>query len=161
MLLSKVPVPRARATSSAPPASTGARKICSLGLGSDGHTASLFPGKATLAENMRWVVSSTPGVLPPPVDRVTFTLPVLDAARSVVFLVAGADKTVALSDVLSGSSSLPAAMMRPPGGVRWLVDRAAYARLAALPDWGSLLQVRLHALLAILARIRVRPHVET
>jgi 6-phosphogluconolactonase len=95
-----------------------------LGMGSDGHTASLFPGKPSLAETRRWVVPSTPGVLPPLVERVTLTLPVLNAARLVLFLVAGADKRAALSDVLSGSSALPASRVRG-ASVHWLVDRAA------------------------------------
>jgi 6-phosphogluconolactonase len=96
-----------------------------LGMGSDGHTASLFPGKPSLDETQRWVVASTPGVLPPPVDRVTLTLPVLNAAHTVLFLVAGNDKTPALTSILSGSSSLPASQVNAAGTVRWLVDRAA------------------------------------
>lgn len=95
-----------------------------LGMGSDGHTASLFPGKPSLAETLRWIVASTPGVLPPLVDRVTLTLPVLNAARSVLFLVVGADKSAALKDVLSGSSALPASRVHS-ARVHWLVDRAA------------------------------------
>ena len=57
-----------------------------LGMGSDGHTASLFPCKPSLTETRRWIVASTAGVLPPPVDSVTLTPPVLNATRSVVFL---------------------------------------------------------------------------
>ena len=95
-----------------------------LGMGSDGHTASLFPGKPSLTETRRWIVASTAGVLPPPVDSVTLTLPVLNATRSVVFLAAGADKRAALNDVLSGSSVLPASRVRG-ASVRWLVDRTA------------------------------------
>jgi 6-phosphogluconolactonase len=64
-------------------------------------------------------------VLPPPVDRVTLTLPVLNAAHTVLFLVAGNDKTPALTSILSGSSSLPASQVNAAGTVRWLVDRAA------------------------------------
>jgi 6-phosphogluconolactonase len=63
-----------------------------LGMGDDGHCASLFPGMPSLAVDDAWVVSSPPGTLPPPVDRVTFTFPVLNAARRVVFLVAGGKK---------------------------------------------------------------------
>jgi 6-phosphogluconolactonase len=96
-----------------------------LGMGSDGHTASLFPGKASLRETQRCAVASSPGVLPPPVDRVTLTLPVLNAARVVLFLVAGSDKTLALKSVLSGSSSLPASQVHATGAVRWLVDQTA------------------------------------
>jgi len=95
-----------------------------LGMGSDGHTASLFPGRPALDETRRWVVASPPGVLPPPVDRVTLTFPVLNAARAVLFLVAGSDKSAPLRDVLGGNSTLPAARVRG-ANVHWLVDRAA------------------------------------
>src|SRR5262249_17536734 len=61
-----------------------------LGLGDDGPTASLFPGKPALHADAAWVAASPPGVLPPPVDRVTLTFPVLNSARQVLFLVAGA-----------------------------------------------------------------------
>ena len=72
------------------------------------------------------MVASAPGVLPPPVDRVTFTLPVLNAARAIAFLVAGADKAPALRRVRLGDIDLPPARVRPIGGtVRWFVDRAA------------------------------------
>jgi len=52
-----------------------------LGLGDDGHTASLFPGKPSLHVTDTWLTASPPGVLPPPVDRVTFTFPTINAAR--------------------------------------------------------------------------------
>ncbi len=97
-----------------------------LGLGSDGHTASLFPGKSALEESRRWVVATPPGRLPPPVDRVTLTLPALNAARAVAFLVAGADKAPTLRRVLAGDPDLPAARVRPArGSLHWFVDRAA------------------------------------
>src|SRR5437899_524189 len=79
-----------------------------LGLGDDGHTASLFPGKPALHETAAWVTSSPPGVLPPPVDRVTLTFPVLNAARQVMFLVVGAGKARPLYDVLKGHATLDA-----------------------------------------------------
>ena len=62
-----------------------------LGMGEDGHTASLFPGKPALGAT-NWVTHSPPGVLPPPVDRVTFTFALINAARHVLFLVTGANK---------------------------------------------------------------------
>ncbi len=97
-----------------------------LGLGADGHTASLFPGRAAPEERDRWVVATPPGRLPPPVYRVTLTLPVLNAARAVAFLVAGADKAPVLRQILLGEISLPAARVRPVGGrLFWFVDRAA------------------------------------
>jgi 6-phosphogluconolactonase len=104
-----------------------------LGLGEDGHTASLFPGAAALSVTDRWVAPSPPGALPPPVERVTLTFPVLNAARAVLFLVSGANKAEALRDVLEGRPSReqrPAAGVRPVDGtLTWLVDQAAAGRL--------------------------------
>lgn len=99
-----------------------------LGLGSDGHTASLFPGMPSLQEQDRLVVASPPGVLPPPVDRVTFTFPLLNAARAVLFLVAGEDKAATVRRVLDADPDLPATHVRPwDGELRWLLDRSAAA----------------------------------
>jgi 6-phosphogluconolactonase len=104
-----------------------------LGLGEDGHTASLFPGAAALAVEDAWVTWSPPGTLPPPVDRVTLTYPVLNAARHVAFLAAGAKKAAALRDVLEGNTArekCPATGIRPTDGtVTWFVDRDAAGRL--------------------------------
>ncbi len=98
-----------------------------LGIGPDGHTASLFPGSAALEERRRWVVA--PFLEHLGAHRITLTLPVLDAARQVVFLVAGPEKASALARVLSSASpaaALPAARVRPVNGsVLWIVDRAA------------------------------------
>lgn len=83
-----------------------------LGLGTDGHTASLFPGSPALAERTAWVAATEGG--DPPVARVTLTLPVLSAASHVVFLVSGKTKAGILARVLSGSESgLPAARVSP------------------------------------------------
>ena len=105
-----------------------------LGLGDDGHTASLFPGAAALRVTDRWVASSPPSVLPPPVDRVTLTFPVFNAARQVIFLVSGANKAEAFADVYHGRASVevrPAAGIRPASGhTVWLVDRAAAGSLS-------------------------------
>ncbi len=104
-----------------------------LGLGDDGHTASLFPGAASLSVTDRWVVASPPGTLPPPVERITLTFPVLNAAREIVFLVSGRNKAEALRDVLEGKpgrEQRPAAWVRPVDGtLTWLVDEAAASRL--------------------------------
>lgn len=104
-----------------------------LGLGDDGHTASLFPGAASLRVTDRWVVASPPGTLPPPVERITLTLPVLNAAREILFLVVGPNKAEALQDVLegrAGRAERPAAAVCPVDGmVTWLVDEAAASRL--------------------------------
>src|SRR5262249_43975739 len=96
--------------------------------------ASLFPGAAALDEDRAWVTWSPPGTLPPPVDRVTLTFPVLNAARQVLFLVAGANKAEAVRDVLEGQpprTRRPAAGVRPAdGSVTWLLDEAAAGRLS-------------------------------
>jgi len=106
-----------------------------LGLGEDGHTASLFPGASALSVNDRWVTWSPPGTLPPPVDRVTMTYPVLNAARHVLFLVAGEKKAEALRDVIELDSpppQRPAAGVRPVAGqLTWLVDEDAARLLSA------------------------------
>lgn len=96
-----------------------------LGLGEDGHTASLFPGAPALAETDRWVVG-TRSPKPPP-HRVTLTLPVLERAHRIVFLVCGAGKAEALRRIRAGED-LPASRLRPvEGALLWLVDRAAWS----------------------------------
>jgi len=104
-----------------------------LGLGSDGHTASLFPGSAALEERVRWVVA--PFVASVRAHRITLTLPVLERAREVVFLVSGAEKAPALTSVLApapGVAPPPAARVRPEaGGPIWIVDRAAASGVEA------------------------------
>jgi 6-phosphogluconolactonase len=98
-----------------------------LGMGSDGHTASLFPGSPALAERTRWVVTSRASV--DPRVRLTLTLPVLNRAALVFFLVAGAEKADILRRVLAGppeSAPYPAAAVRPEDGrVVWWVDQQA------------------------------------
>jgi 6-phosphogluconolactonase len=104
-----------------------------LGLGDDGHTASLFPHAASLEVEDRWVVASPPGTLPPPVDRITLTFPVLNAARQVIFLVSGEKKARVLQELLEGHPSReqrPASGVCPSdGALLWLVDEAAAQRL--------------------------------
>lgn len=96
-----------------------------LGMGADGHTASLFPGSRALDERDRWVipVDAPAGITPP--HRITLTLPILNRAREVFFLVAGADKRPAISAILTGGSPLPAAQVRGVERTLWLLDRAA------------------------------------
>ena len=104
-----------------------------LGLGEDGHTASLLPGAAAREGADAWVTGSPPGKLPPPVDRITLTYPVLNAAREVLFLVAGESKAAVVRDVLEGVDGRPADRReRPAAGVgpeagkaTWLLDEAA------------------------------------
>jgi 6-phosphogluconolactonase len=104
-----------------------------LGLGDDGHTASLFPGQTAEHVQDKWVTWSPPGVLPPPVDRLTLTLPVLNSARHAVFLVAGEKKADVLKAILEGgadSGKYPASRVAPPEGtLTWLVDEAAAFRI--------------------------------
>jgi 6-phosphogluconolactonase len=108
-----------------------------LGLGDDGHTASLFPGKPSLDESSVWVTSSPPGVLPPPVDRVTLTFPVLNSAREAMFLVSGAGKATIVREVLEGTCDVqqhPSRGVRPKDGiVTWLLDNAAASKLTPDP----------------------------
>ena len=93
-----------------------------LGLGGDGHTASLFPGTPALAEKERWVV----GVDPPGREpRITLTYPALESSRTIAFLVAGAGKREILSRALEADPQLPAARLHPVGEVVWFADRAA------------------------------------
>jgi 6-phosphogluconolactonase len=102
-----------------------------LGMGADGHCASLFPGKPALHEQERLVVAAEPG-LKPFVPRLTLTFPVLNNAANVLFLVSGSDKAETLSRVLEGPpdlDSLPSQAVHPTDGtLTWLLDRDA-ARL--------------------------------
>jgi 6-phosphogluconolactonase len=98
-----------------------------LGMGVDGHTASLFPFTRALDEEDRWVV---PGQAPrPPAERVTLTFPVIQAARAVRTLVTGAEKARTLAEVLHGPPDqrrLPAQrILGSRGDLRWIVDTAA------------------------------------
>lgn len=93
-----------------------------LGMGPDGHTASLFPGSRALEERERWVVGNwAPG---PEAWRMTLTFPVLNAGRDVIFVVTGADKADALRAIRAGGSDLPAARVDGEQ-VEWIVDAAA------------------------------------
>jgi 6-phosphogluconolactonase len=96
-----------------------------LGLGEDGHTASLFPGQPALSETRRWVVAVIGAKAEP---RITLTYPALEASRDVAFLVTGEGKRDVLARVRAGDRTLPAAMVRPLGRLHWFADRDA------LPD---------------------------
>jgi 6-phosphogluconolactonase len=93
-----------------------------LGLGPDGHTASLFPGTSVLEERNRWVAEIV-GARPEP--RITLTYPVLESTRHTAFLAAGADKREMLARALAGDQVLPAARLSPAGELVWHVDEAA------------------------------------
>lgn len=106
-----------------------------LGVGPDGHIASIFPGFPASSESRALVVATAPSPTPPHVERVTITLPLINAARNIVFVVAGADKQPVLSDIfnragIAAPSSSPGASIRFPAAmVRedavWLVEHAA------------------------------------
>ena len=107
-----------------------------LGMGPDGHTASLFPGSPALAETARWVVANpvnsplTKGAT----TRITLTAPALNAGRNIRFLVGGADKAEPLAQVLEGARdtrTYPSQLIAPSrgGSLVWFVDHAAAAKL--------------------------------
>ena len=94
-----------------------------LGLGADGHTASLFPGSSVLVERRHWVIASEAPVEPR--RRLTLTLPVFDAAAETLCLVTGAEKARAAAEALNGGEA-PAALVRPKDGrLTWILDAAA------------------------------------
>lgn len=98
-----------------------------LGMGPDGHTASLFPGSPALDERERWVV---PSRAPDGGWRMTLTLPVLNAARDTMVVATGADKAAALRRVRAGDRDMPAALVSG-AQVEWIVDAAAAGERAA------------------------------
>jgi 6-phosphogluconolactonase len=157
-LLSKVPVPAAnifRVPAENPDASRAAEAyqrtlqdffhpppgqfprfdLILLGMGPDGHTASLFPGTRALQEKSRLVVANW--VEKFKTDRITLTLPVLNHGAVVLFLVSGADKAPALREVLEGNQPgelYPSKLIRPlDGELIWLADKAAAAELSHRP----------------------------
>lgn len=103
-----------------------------LGLGTDGHTASLFPGTAALAERAREVVAVAPGPPGPPGEpRITLTYPTLAAARSVLFLVSGSSKAEVVRELLERAADVPAQRVSCDGGeLTFLLDEDASALLA-------------------------------
>jgi 6-phosphogluconolactonase len=101
-----------------------------LGVGADGHTASLFPETAALEVSDRWVVANP--VLKLDAARITLTVPVINAARAVTFLVAGEDKAEALKEILESDAdprAYPARLIQPQDGPEWMLDRAAASAL--------------------------------
>jgi len=155
-LLARVPVPRGRVhrlPGEVRPPSKAARQytrllgplapvgtpesarfdVVLLGIGPDGHTASLFPRSPELQERRRAVVAVRRSGQPPFLPRLTMTLPALAASREVLFLVAGPDKADAVREIFRalprGTARWPASLVRSSGPVVWFVDRAAAAGL--------------------------------
>jgi 6-phosphogluconolactonase len=93
-----------------------------LGIGEDGHTASLFPGEPALQEKRRWAVAVIGAQSEP---RISLTYPALDSSRDVAFLATGDGKRAVVAGARAGNCELPAAMIRPVGRLHWFTDRAA------------------------------------
>jgi 6-phosphogluconolactonase len=93
-----------------------------LGIGADGHTASLFPGQPALHEDRRWAVAVIGAKSEP---RITLTYPALDSSRDVAFLATGEEKRGAVTRAQAGDRTVPAAMVRPVGRLHWFMDRGA------------------------------------
>lgn len=112
-----------------------------LGMGSDGHVASLFPNHQALELKDDWVTYITDSPQPPP-ERITFTLPVINSASNIAILATGIDKANAVhlavcdgSDGPDALASLPARMVQPMDGkLVWFLDKAAASSLEALSD---------------------------
>ena len=109
-----------------------------LGIGDDGHTASLFPGQPALAETQRWVTAvlgaksgGKSGAQSDAITsakshpRITLTYPALDSSRDVAFLATGAGKRDVVARAQAGDRTLPAALVRPVGRLHWFTDHAA------------------------------------
>jgi len=107
-----------------------------LGMGDNGHTASLFPGSPAVNERQRWVIAQYVGVVS--MWRITLTPVVINAAKNIIFIVSGAEKAEPLHSVLEGffqPEVLPAQIIRPARGrLLWLVDKAAAGRLKRFPE---------------------------
>jgi 6-phosphogluconolactonase len=109
--------------------------LIQLGIGDDGHTASLFPDTPALTVTDRWVAQNPVPKLE--TVRITLTLPVINAAKAVSFLVAGEGKAEALKEILEGDADprdYPAKLVRPRRELTWMVDEAATGMLEQTPS---------------------------
>ena len=98
-----------------------------LGVGEDGHTASLFPGSSALNEKSRWVLAVNAPSSFSPQKRITLTLPLINRSRSIFFLASGAKKREVVREILKQQETArklyPAALIHPLGSVAWYIDR--------------------------------------
>lgn len=98
-----------------------------LGVGEDGHTASLFPGSSALVKKSHWVLAVSAPSSFSPQKRITLTLPLINLSRSIFFLVSGAKKRKVVREILRNPETArrlyPAAMIHPLGSVAWYIDR--------------------------------------
>ena len=122
--------------SGAPSTAPGKRiDLAVMGLGDNGHTASIFPGSVAIDEHERWVMAERVSATPP--WRITLTAPMLDACAELLFLVVGGAKANVLHRVLDGPRQpreLPAQLIAPSAGqLSWLVDASAASELRARP----------------------------
>ncbi|KAI9204096.1 uncharacterized protein BJ171DRAFT_599627 [Polychytrium aggregatum] len=102
-----------------------------LGMGPDGHTASLFPGHALLSDHQSWVASLADSPKPPPA-RITLTFPVINRAQTVAFVATGGSKADILHEIFDLNVPYPSGLVRPvSGNLVWFIDEAAAAKLAA------------------------------
>lgn len=109
----------------------GAFDLILLGMGDDGHTASLFPGERVLYEQTKWVDAYF--LVPQDMYRITLTAPLINQARHIVFALFGEGKAPALYEVLKGGTNIekyPSQLIKPVSGeVTWLVDESAASKL--------------------------------
>lgn len=96
--------------------------VCLMGIGTDGHTASLFPGLSVLDNTTDWVAHCTPTTAPH--TRLTLTYPAIAASRHVIFLVAGASKQAVLGRILAQDTSLPSTHVTALRDLTWYLDQA-------------------------------------
>ena len=102
-----------------------------LGMGPDGHVASLFPGHPLIKENEKWVTFIKDSPKPPP-ERITFTFPVINSSAYIALVVTGAAEAGAVQNALGNSQNsekLPVAMVSPEGELAWFLDTAAASKL--------------------------------
>ncbi|KAJ6410950.1 hypothetical protein OIU84_007659 [Salix udensis] len=105
-----------------------------VGMGPDGHVASLFPGHPLLKENQKWVAHITDSPKPPP-ERITFTFPVINSSAYIALVVCGAGKAGIVQTALGtnqNSEVFPVQMVSPEGELRWFLDKDAASKLLAL-----------------------------